>query len=63
MRMCMRACVHACMLTCVQVGVAFAGLDEADNIGYVIPMPVVRLFLRTYDEVMPYLYMHMHMPQ
>ena len=22
------------------VGVAFAGLDEADNVGYVIPMPV-----------------------
>jgi hypothetical protein len=34
----------------IVVGVAFAGLDEADNIGYVIPMPVVRLFLRAYDE-------------
>jgi len=31
------------------VGVAFAGLDEADNIGYVIPMPVVQMFLRTYE--------------
>jgi len=32
------------------VGVAFAGLDEADNIGYVIPMPVVHLFLRSYEQ-------------
>ena len=31
------------------VGVAFAGLDEADSIGYVIPMPVVRLFLRSFE--------------
>ena len=33
----------------VAVGVAFAGLDEADNIGYVIPMPVVRLFLKIFE--------------
>lgn len=32
------------------VGVAFAGLDEADNIGYVIPMPVIQLFLTTFES-------------
>ena len=32
------------------VGVAFAGLDEADNIGYVIPMPVIKLFLSAFEE-------------
>ena len=32
------------------IGVAFAGLDEADNIGYVIPMPVIQLFLMTFER-------------
>ena len=31
------------------VGISFAGIDDADNIGYVIPMSVVQLFLSTYE--------------
>lgn len=30
------------------VGVAFQGLRQADNTGYIIPMPVVKRFLRTW---------------
>jgi hypothetical protein len=30
----------------VVVGVAFQNLPHADNIGYIIPLPVVRRFLR-----------------
>ena len=32
------------------IGAAFAGLHEADNIGYVIPMPVIRTFLQSYEQ-------------
>lgn len=32
------------------VGVAFAGIDAADNIGYVIPYPVIEKFLSTYTR-------------
>ena len=31
-------------------GVAFAGLDSGQSIGYVIPVSVVRLFLSSFEE-------------
>jgi S1-C subfamily serine protease len=36
--------------TCEVVGVAFAGLDSAEGHGFIIPVPVIRLFMATFKQ-------------